>query len=100
MRAFLIPAVAAGFLAAGFLAASPVHGVAQGSLNCDGSTSSCLTACTRTGMSREDCFRMLRRLDRAPQPSVAVQPNTRSKYKPVPQGEGGSQGPGPYRNPQ
>jgi hypothetical protein len=82
------------------LAGAPDAARASNLFSCDGTTSSCLTACTRTGVSREDCLQMIRRMDRAPQPSVAVQPKTRSKYKPVPQGDGGSQDPGPYRNPQ
>jgi hypothetical protein len=92
MRVLLIPLV--------LLLAGTAPAAANPLFSCDGNQSNCLTACTRSGISREDCVQMLRRMQRAPQPSVAVQPNTRSKYKPVPQGSGGSQQPGPYVNEQ
>lgn len=62
----------------------------------------CLRECQNTlGKSRSECRRLLNRLQiqRPPAPSVAVQPPTRSKYKPVPQGNGGSTSAGGlYRN--
>ena len=81
-------------------AVAPAGADAQ-ALKCTGSYTNCLAQCTNlAGVSREDCAQMLRRAPRPAAPSVAVQPNTSSKYKPVPQGKGGSQQPGPYVNPQ
>lgn len=68
-------------------------------------TASCIQECQSTlGKSRSECRRLVTRMQantlQQPAPSVPVQPPSRSKYKPVPQGNGGSQDGGLYRNPE
>jgi hypothetical protein len=68
---------------------------------CNGDRTTCINECVAAGLSLDVCVRSLRRHQRTPPVvSVPVQPNTRSKYRPVPQGGSGSQQPGPYVNPQ